>query len=200
MSKPLNRALCACLILLMVTSCGGSSRNTSAPRELDDACSITDQNPHFLRAFRATERKWGVPVPVIMAIIYQESKFISNNRPPHRYALGIIPTGRASSAFGYSQALDGTWEEYQRAEGGNGARRDNIHHATDFMGWYMSKSRDQLGLPMTDARRHYLAYHEGRTGYRNGTYNAKSWLMRISQEVADRAVMYDVQLRLCGKL
>ena len=34
-----------------------------------------------------------------------------------KYILGVIPTGRQSSAFGYSQALDGTWKEYRRLQG-----------------------------------------------------------------------------------
>ena len=32
-----------------------------------------------------------------------------------RYFLGIIPLGRESSAFGYAQALDGTWTDYKKA-------------------------------------------------------------------------------------
>ena len=31
-----------------------------------------------------------------------------------RYFLGIIPLGRESSAFGYAQALDGTWTDYKK--------------------------------------------------------------------------------------
>lgn len=193
----MSRAFRAFVLLLLVASCGG--RNYQTPGNLDDACVIVSENPSFLRAFRRTEDKWGVPIPVIMAMIYQESKFIADNRPPHRYALGVIPMGRQSSAFGFSQALDGTWAEYQSAQNARSARRDDIFDATDFMGWYMSLSRQHLGLSMDDARRQYLAYHEGRTGYRNGSYRSKSWLMRIAREVADRAVLYDVQLRGCGK-
>jgi len=55
---------------LLVSSCGGT-REFSAPRNLDDACSIVDQRPDYLDAFRETERTWGVPVPVLMAMIYQ---------------------------------------------------------------------------------------------------------------------------------
>jgi hypothetical protein len=88
---------------------------------------------------KRTERRWGVPVAVQMATIYQESKFIGNARTPQQYTLGVIPMGRQSSAYGYSQALDGTWEEYQKEYGGYRSRRDNIDHATDFMGWYFKK-------------------------------------------------------------
>jgi len=116
----MNRTLRAMTLLLLVSSCGGT-REFSAPRNLDDACSIVDQRPDYLDAFRETERTWGVPVPVLMAMIYQESRFVGDARPPHRYALGVIPVGRQSSALGYSQALDGTWEEYQASRGGRRA-------------------------------------------------------------------------------
>ncbi len=194
----MSRIFRAMVLLVALGSCGAS--NFSAPRNLDNACSIVSQRPAYLRAFKATQRKWGVPVPTIMAMIYQESKFIGNNRTPHQYALGVIPVGRQSSAFGYSQALDGTWKEYQNAEGGRGARRDNIRHATDFMGWYMDQSKEELGLAMGDTRNQYLAYHDGRTGFARGTWKRKSWLVRIADEVDARAAMYGAQLRSCGKI
>ncbi|MEN8894494.1 MAG: lytic transglycosylase [Yoonia sp.] len=194
----MSRIFRAMILLVALGSCGAS--NFSAPRNLDNACSIVSQRPAYLRAFNATQRKWGVPVPTIMAMIYQESKFIGNNRTPHQYALGVIPVGRQSSAFGYSQALDGTWREYQKLEGGRGARRDNIRDATDFMGWYMSQSKEELGLAMGDTRNQYLAYHDGRTGFARGTWKSKAWLVRISSEVEQRAEMYGAQLRSCRKI
>lgn len=188
----------AMILLVALGSCG--SKNFSAPRNLDNACSIVSERPAYLRAFKATERKWGVPVPVLMAIIYQESKFIGNNRTPHQYALGVIPVGRQSSAFGYSQALDATWREYQQREGGRGARRDNIRDASDFMGWYMNQTKDEIGISMSNTRDQYLAYHDGRTGFVRGTWKRKSWLARIAGEVDARAFMYDTQLRGCRKI
>lgn len=193
----MSRLLRTIVILLVVASCGSSEYR--APRNLDDACSIVKQRPKYLSAMEKTERKWDVPVPVQMAIIYQESKFIGNNRTPMRYALGVIPMGRQSSAYGYAQALDGTWEEYQKTEGGRFAERDDIRDATDFMGWYMTQTVKETGVPLHDARNQYLAYHEGRTGYLRGSYNEKTWLLRIADEVQARAVMYDQQLRVCGK-
>jgi hypothetical protein len=157
------------------------------------------ERPEYLRAFRAAERKYGVPVPSMMAIIYQESKFIGNNRPPHRFALGVIPVGRQSSAFGYSQALDGTWEEYQQSESKRRARREDISDAADFMGWYMALTVEETGVPIYDTRNQYLAYHDGRTGYLRGTWRSKSWLIRIAGEVEARALIYDQQLRYCRK-
>ncbi len=192
----MSRLLRTIALLLVVASCG--SNDFRAPRNLDDACSIVRERPKYLKAMEATEREWQVPVPVQMAIIYQESKFIGNNRTPMKYVLGVIPMGRQSSAYGYAQALDGTWAEYQQERGGRMAKRDKIQHATDFMGWYMAQTERETGIPRHDARNQYLAYHEGRAGYLRGSYNAKPWLLRVSDEVGARAVMYDTQLRSCG--
>ena len=150
-----------------------------------------------MRAMKATERRWGVPVYVQMATIHQESKFIGDARTPHRYALGIIPVGRQSSAYGYSQALDGTWEEYQQETGNRSARRDRIEDATDFMGWYMDGSTRRLGISKWDARSQYLAYHEGRQGFANGSHRSKDWLMTVAGKVNARSELYRMQLASC---
>lgn len=186
-------------IVMLVASCGGGGGSFKAPRDLDNACAITSERPAYLRAMRDTQRRWGIPIAVQMAAIHQESKFIGDARTPHQYALGIIPIGRQSSAFGYSQALDGTWEEYLRETGKRRARRDDIRDATDFMGWYMHGSTQRLGISKQDAASQYLAYHEGRTGFANGSYRAKSWLMAVAGRVQARAEMYQVQLISCGR-
>ncbi|WP_333683312.1 transglycosylase SLT domain-containing protein, partial [Pontibaca methylaminivorans] len=169
------------------------------PHNMDDACSIATERPKYMRAFKAAERKWGVPVHVQMATIYHESSFRGNARTPFRYVLGILPVGRQSSAYGYSQALDGTWDDYRAATGKRWARRDRMDDAADFIGWYMTKSRDRNGIALTDARNQYLAYHEGHTGYARGSHNAKSWLLRTSGNVESRSAMYARQLASCSR-
>lgn len=185
-------------IVGLVASCGGGG-SYHAPRNLDNACAITNERPAYLRAMKTTERRWGVPVHVQMAVIHQESKFIGDARTPHRYALGIIPMGRQSSAYGYSQALDGTWEEYLVESGNRRARRDNIADATDFMGWYMHGTSQRLGISKYDAGSQYLAYHEGRSGFARGSHRAKGWLMTVSANVSARSEMYRRQLASCGR-
>ena len=191
------RFLRAGILLALLAACGGGQ--FSAPRNLEDACAIVDERPRYLAAMRATERKWGVPVPIQMAMIHAESRFIGDARTPFRYTLGVIPMGRQSSAFGYSQALDGTWREYQQETGNRRARRDNIRDATDFMGWYMTKTVQRNGIPLTDARNQYLAYHEGHTGFARASYNAKPWLLRVADGVAERAARYEAQLIACRR-
>lgn len=193
----MSRHFRALIVLLLVAACGGG--NNSAPRNLNDACSILNQRPKYVRAFKATERRWGVPTHVQMAVIYQESKFVSNARTPYRYVLGVLPMGRQSSAYGYAQALDATWDGYRRATGRWGADRNDIFDATDFMGWYMNETRDRNGVSLHDTRNQYLAYHEGHTGFARGSYRSKSWLLRVSGEVAARAETYRRQLASCRR-
>ena len=191
----MSRVLFALLVMVVVASCG--SKDTRAPRNLDNACAILKEKPHFKSAFTKTRRKWGVPVHVQMAVLYQESKFIADARTPHKYALGILPMGRQSSAYGYAQALDGTWKEYQRAEGGRGAKRTSIQDATDFMGWYMTKTRKLTGVSLSDAKNQYLAYHEGQVGYLKGSYKRKQWLINKANNVGNRSSKYKRQLSSC---
>ncbi|KUJ85387.1 lytic transglycosylase [Ruegeria marisrubri] len=191
----MSRTLCALLAVLLLASCGGSK---APPSNLNDACSIAKQRPDYMKAFKATERRWGVPVHVQMATIYQESKYRHDARTPHKYVLGVIPMGRQSSAYGFSQALDGTWEQYQKETGKRRAKRDRIRDASDFVGWYMNKSWEKNGIPPSDTRNQYLAYHEGHAGYARGTYRGKSWLLRVADDVDARAERYRQQLAFCG--
>ena len=184
-------------VLLVLASCGG--RDHSAPRNLDDACALANERPAYFSAMRRTESRWDVPLPVQMAIIHAESRFDGDARTPHQFTLGVIPMGRQSSAFGYSQALDGTWEEYLAATRNFGARRDDIEDATDFIGWYAREARERNGIAPNDARNLYLVYHEGQAGYARRSYRAKPWLMAVADRVEERALMYDAQLRACGR-
>lgn len=193
----MSRTLCAMMVTLILASCGGGYK--APPRNLDDACSIARQRPEYIKAFKTTQRRWGVPVHVQMATIYQESRYRADARTPHNYVLGVIPMGRLSSAYGYSQALDGTWDEYRRETGRRRAKRDRMKDASDFMGWYMTKSYERNGIALSDARNQYLAYHEGHTGYARGSYNGKAWLLRVAEDVSRRAEMYRQQLESCPR-
>jgi len=192
----MSKTLRAMLVVFLVASCGGGQ--SSAPRNLDNACSLLKERPEYLKAFRSVERKWGVPIHVQMATIHQESKFVADARTPFKYVLGVVPMGRQSSAFGYSQALDATWDEYRNDQNRRSAKRDRIKDASDFMGWYMNISRERNGIALSDARNQYLAYHEGHTGYRRGSYRNKAFLLRAAKEVETQAVQYQIQLASCG--
>lgn len=190
----MGRFTWAALLLTLVAACGHSG----PPANLNDACAIANERPSFLRAMRASEQRWGVPISVQMATIHQESKFRRNARTPYRWALGIIPMGRASSALGYAQAVNGTWDDYMSQTGRYGASRRNFRDSVDFMGWYMDQANQKAGIPKNDARDQYLAYHEGIYGYQRGSYRRKGWLLSVANRVQLRSDLYGQQLRNCG--
>lgn len=187
-------ALVLCAAVLAVGSC---STPSGPPRAQNDVCGIFDERDGWRDAVEASARRWGAPVEVQMAILWRESAFSATARPPQQYALGIVPVGRPSSAYGYAQAIDGTWDWYRRETGNSGADRDDFDDAADFVGWYMAKTRGTNGVPMTDAFHQYLAYHEGHTGFTRGGWREKAWLVRAATQVADQAARYRGQLRGC---
>lgn len=196
----MSRSLSLFVALIVLAACSSPRGNPNAPSALDDACRITDERRNFLPAFKRAEDKYGVPVAVMMSMMWQESKFKATARTPHQYKLGVIPIGRQSSAYGYGQVLNGTWKEYQQITGRWRDRRDNIYDAAEFMGWYMQQSNQEIGLAMNDTRNQYLAYHDGRTGYKRGTWRSKGWLVKVANNLQDRAIMYHIQLQRCGKI
>lgn len=179
--------------LLFLAGCA-----SSPPENQKNICSIFREHDHWYADAKATQKKWGTPIPVLMAFIKQESAFVHNAKPPRKFALGFIPWGRLSSAYGYSQALDGSWDDYQDATGSWG-RRTSFEDSLDFMGWYMDQTQKELGISKTDAYRQYLAYHEGWSGFRKGTYKRKSWLQKTARRVSNQATQYTSQLKSCRR-
>jgi hypothetical protein len=143
--------------------------------------------------------EWNVPVQDIMAIMHQESKFVADAKPPRRKILWFIPGPRLSSAYGYPQAKDETWETYERATGSYGADRDDFEDAADFVGWYTNTSYKRCGISRGDTYSSYLAYHEGHGGFNRGTYKSKKWLKEVAAKVQRRADTYKQQLQDCEK-
>lgn len=182
-------------LALALASC--ASTPSGPPRSQDNICAIFDERPDWRDATLAAAARWGAPVEVQMAIIWRESSFRGDAKTPKKYALGLIPWGRVSSAEGYSQAIDGTWDWYRRETGNGGADRDDFEDSADFVGWYMAKTRDTNGLAMHDAFNQYLAYHEGHTGYRRGNWRSKGWLIGAADQVAGQANRYRAQLSTC---
>jgi len=184
-----------CLLLLSLTLLSACA--TTPPRQPEDICEIfREKSDWYDDAEDATER-WGTPMHVSMAMMYQESSFREDARPPMQYFLWIIPIGRASTAYGYAQVKDETWEDYQNETDNGWADRDDFADAIDFMGWYTNKSQQLNGVSKWDAYNQYLNYHEGWGGFRRGTYLQKSWLPPVARKVEARSKRYAMQLHGC---
>ena len=171
--------------------------SSSPPTNIGDVCSIFEERAGWFRAARASEKRWQTPIAVTMAIIYQESSFRSRARPERKRFLWFFPGARPSSAFGYAQALDSTWEEYQQRSGNASASRSDFSNAVDFVAWYVSNARRVSGIGASDVRALYYAYHEGNAGFQRGTYLSKRWLMQAADQVQKNSEKFGRQLGEC---
>lgn len=176
---------------LIVTSCA-----TPPPQNPENICAIFNENRSWYYASKEMNEKWGTPIHIPIAIMFQESSFKHNAAPPMQY-FWFIPTGRASDAYGYAQARTMTWKDYQRETGNSWSDRDDFADAVDFIGWYTYKTHKINGISQWDAYGQYLNYHEGWGGYRKKSYRNKAWLIKVSQRVEQRSKRYVTQLRSC---
>ena len=191
-SKAVGLALLASGIGLLLINCA-----SSPPQNIDNICAIFEEKDDWFEDARASEQRWGTPIHVQMAIIRQESRFRDDAQPPRGTLLGFIPWTRPSSAYGYPQAKDGTWEWYIQKTGNDGADRDDFGDAVDFVGWYTNLSHRRLGISKWDAYRQYLAYHEGHGGFERRTYRKKGWLKSVARKVERQSKRYAAQLKGC---
>ncbi len=152
----------------------------------NDVCAIFQQNPSWYASAKAAEDKWGVPIAVQMAIIEQESSFEADAAPA------------SSTALGYAQALDLTWQAYLADTHQYSADRSSFAAATDFIGWFTQGVHKRLGISMNDTYRLYLAYHEGEGGYAKHSYYYKPWLIAVAHHVNHKAMKYAEQLKTCS--
>lgn len=170
---------------------------TSAPTKVDNICHIFDEKNGWYDDAKKAEEKWDNPIPIMMAFMHQESRFQPKAKPGRTKILWVIPGPRKSSAYGFSQAKDETWDWYKDEAGAWGADRDEFSDAIDFVGWYNHTSSRRSNIALNDPYHLYLAYHEGQGGYNRGTYNSKPWLKKVAKKVSSRAATYQRQLASC---
>ncbi len=170
---------------------------TTPPSNVEDICAIFREKNNWYPKARTAADKWNTPISGMMAILHQESHFVHDARPPRTKLLWIFPGPRPSNAYGYSQALKGTWRDYQRTTSNHGADRNDFGDAIDFIGWYNSASQRQCTIKPSDTYHLYLAYHEGWSGFNRRTYRNKAWLQSVARKVSNQAQNYQRQLRRC---
>jgi len=179
------------ILLLLCASC-----TSYKPAQTHNVCDIFRGETAWYKAARKANKKWGTPIGVMMAIIRHESSFRATVRP-ERPRWWFIPLPRRSSAYGYAQAQDAAWQDYQRATGNSRHKRNKFGHAINFVGWYTDTSQRRLGISKWDPQQQYLAYHEGWTGYKRGSYRGKPTLLQVARKVDATARNYNAQLASC---
>jgi len=188
----MTRLILATLIVISLIGCA-----ELPPKHNKNVCSIFQQYSHWYWATQKVEKRWHVPISVIMAFMYQESRFHAKARPPRQYLLGIIPWFRPSTSYGYAQALTSTWQRYEKQTGRLMASRTNFADAADFIGWYAWQAHKRAGISTHNAYAVYLAYHEGIGCYQRHCHRNKARIKRIARKVQRRANAFRVQLKRC---
>lgn len=181
------------VVLLSIIGCS----STSTPSNVSNICRVFDDKRGWYRSASNAEARWGISIPVMMAVIYKESSFIATARPPRNKILGFIPGKRPSTSYGYSQAKEETWMDYVKATKNRTASRTNFADSIDFVGWYLKRGVDHAGLSPTNASDLYLTYHLGLEGYKSGSWRDNEWVHRIAKTVQEQAALYQRQLPNC---
>ena len=123
------------ILIFVLQSCA-----TKPPENPDNICLIFQEKRSWYKAAVKTEKRWGSPAYVTLAFIKQESDFQQGAKPERTKLLGFIPWKRKSSAYGYAQAIDGTWDIYKKQAKKPLASRTSFKDSVDFIGWYNKKS------------------------------------------------------------
>lgn len=171
--------------------------STATPRNANDICQMFDEKRSWYRSAALSEERWGISIPILMAVIYRESTFQATVRPPRTKILGIFPGPRPSTSIGYAQAKDETWNDYMRATKKLNASRTNFADSIDFVGWYLARGVKHAGISPTDARKLYFTYHLGLNGYKSGAWQKSTKVQSAGATVQSQANHYATQLKSC---
>ena len=168
---------------------------SSIPKNASNSCSIFEEKYLWYKHTKKTEKKWGTPVYLQLAIIKMESSFERFAKPPRQKLFKVVPYKRPSSSFGYSQAIKGTWKQYKQETGNKFATRSRFKDSVDFIGWYTNKTEKILKISKKDAFKQYIAYHEGWGNYKNYKKNKK--VINLAKRVQKQSNIYKQQLSEC---
>ena len=182
----------SCIIFIFFVACTTNQQINTA-----NSCIIFEQKKNWYKSTKNSFDKWGTPIELQLAIINQESSFTQFAKPERKKIFGIIPGSRPSTAFGFAQVTNPTWDWYKTKTGNKNASRANFKDITDFIGWYVVQSEKIVGISKNDFYNQYLAYHEGQGGWKKGTHQNKKWLIEVAKNVERNANMYNNQLKDC---
>ena len=187
--------VCSLMLVGLVSSC----MSLRQPSNTANLCLIFAEKSYWYRHADNAEKQWNIDKTILMAVIKQESSFVRSARPSRTRILGIIPWKRPSTAYGYAQALDETWNDYKERNKRPHANRTNFRDAIDFVGWYLDMAATHAKVPRDDAKNLYITYHEGITGYGEGAWKNQQKLLVAATKVSDNRDLFETQLEDCDR-
>ncbi|MEC7030568.1 MAG: transglycosylase SLT domain-containing protein [Pseudomonadota bacterium] len=190
------RQLIYILVLLVL---GGCSKLTYQDYS-NNICKVVSSHYGWRSALSQTQKKYGISPGLVLSVIFHESSFKAEARPPKEKLLGFIPW-QTATAYGYAQVKDETWAWYKSHNPGVFQSRNQFPDAVDFIAWYYKMFHLRLEKEGYDddvtAADFYLAYHDGIGGFLQGTWREKQWVVLKAEKVAQLAEQYDQQLKQC---
>lgn len=152
---------------------------------IQNICQVIKSHPSWYKAAKLSDKKWGVPVPVQLAIIHEESHFKANAKNP------------SSTAFGYAQVINQVWHSYKVRTDSYAQKRDVFADAANFIGWYAHRMKKQVHISPHNAFALYLAYHDGGAGYLQDLRGHYDPMLTLADHVQYVANIYQRELIAC---
>ncbi len=181
------------VLLFFLTSC------SSVPKYPQNACKIFGENYLWYKSIKKSSDTYGAPIHIILAFVNKESGFNRWAKPKRTKLFKIIPYKRPSSSFGYSQAVNKTWELYKEETNNPLALRTRFKDSVMFIGWYMGKTKKINKIPLNDSYRQYLNYYLGWGSYSKKVYKSDKKAIIFAKSVQKQSKMYKSQLIECQK-
>ena len=191
--KILNRNLIYFIVFFFIASC------SSVPKYPSNACKLFGERYLWYQHVKKSSETYGAPIHIILAFVNKESGFNRWAKPKRTKLFKIIPYKRPSSSFGYSQAVNKTWELYKKETNNSLALRTRFKDSVMFIGWYINKTNKINKIPHDDSYRQYLNYYLGWGNYKNKTYESDKKAIIFAKSVQKQSSIYKHQLRECQK-
>ena len=191
--KILKNNLIYIFIFLFFASC------SSIPKHPANACKIFSEKYLWYKHIKQSSETYGAPVHIILAFVNKESGFNRWAKPKRTKLFKVVPYKRPSSSFGYSQAVNKTWELYKTETNSPLALRTRFKDSVMFIGWYMQKTNKINKIPLSDPYRQYLNYYLGWGSYKNEAYKTDKKAVIFAKSVEKKSKVYKNQLRECKK-
>ena len=178
-------------LFFIISSC------SSIPKYPQNACKIFGENYLWYKSAKKSSDTYGAPIYIILAIVNKESGFNRWAKPKRKKLFKVIPYKRPSSSFGYSQAVNKTWELYKTETNNPLALRTRFKDSVMFIGWYMNKTKKINKIPLNDSYRQYLNYYLGWGDYSKKTYEKNKKAIIFAKSVEKQSNIYKKQLKEC---